>query len=373
MTDNYIQALLQANDTHLILEDGSVFSGRGFGHIADNDSTGEVVFNTSMTGYQEIVTDPSYCKQMITMTYPLIGNYGVNAEDMEAITSHATALIVKECCEHPSNWRSLETIDSFLKEHQVVGLSGIDTRMLTRKIRLHGTMRGLITRNHDYDIDKICQQLKDNDEPTEQVPETTCKNIQRIPCSGHRVALIDMGCKASIQKELVERNCDVTVVPYNTSAEKIFRMNVAGVLISNGPGDPKSRLDTANIVKQFFGKIPVFGICMGHQIIALAAGAETEKLKFGHRGANHPVKDLNTGKVYITSQNHGYTVSRKSLAGTVLHVSHVSLNDDTVEGLKDEQGMIASVQYHPEAAPGPLDSRYLFDQFIQMIEQHRGI
>ncbi|OEF96152.1 carbamoyl phosphate synthase small subunit [Desulfuribacillus alkaliarsenatis] len=364
----YLENLKSEKNAALILEDGTVLYGTAFGDTTKDKISGEVVFNTSMTGYQEVLTDPSYCGQIVTMTYPLIGNYGLNAEDIESMFSKVNGFIVKENCNHPSNWRAVEDVNDFLKAHNVIGIAGIDTRLLTRKIRVHGTLKGMITTNIDADINNIVDTLNNTEYPTDQVSKVSTKSIFRSPGQGYRVVLIDMGTKQGIHRELIKRNCDVTVVPYDTTYEQITRLQPEGIMISNGPGDPKNVLQTAEMLKPFIGKIPMYGICLGHQLIALSAGADTEKLKFGHRGGNNPVKDLRTNRVYITSQNHGYTVNKESLEGTGLTISHINLNDDTVEGLVHESGLLASVQYHPEAAPGPLDSNYLFDQFIDTIK-----
>ncbi|OEH84840.1 carbamoyl phosphate synthase small subunit [Desulfuribacillus stibiiarsenatis] len=362
----------QQKNAMLVLEDGNVLYGCAFGATDNKKSIGEVVFNTSMTGYQEVLTDPSYCGQIVTMTYPLIGNYGLNAEDLECMFSHVSGFVVKEASIHPSNWRSLESIDEFLKAHGVMGIAGIDTRMLTRIIRVHGTLKGMITTNIDADISTLLAELQQTSYMYDQVSRVSTKNIFRSPGNGYRVVLIDMGTKLGIHHELLKRGCDVTVVPYNTTSEQIQRLQPDGIMISNGPGDPKSVMQTAEQIRPFIGKLPMYGICLGHQLIALAAGANTIKLKFGHRGGNNPVKDLRTNRVYITSQNHGYTVDKESLHGTGLQVSHINLNDDTVEGLVHDSGLLASVQYHPEAAPGPLDSGYLFDEFVDTIKKWKA-
>jgi len=370
--NSYINNLKNEYNSLLILEDGTILSGKGFGYTNNNSSSGEVVFNTSMTGYQEVLTDPSYCGQIVVMTYPLIGNYGLNAEDLESISSHVSGLVVKEVCDIPSNWRSIENIDTFLKAHRIMGISGIDTRLLTRKIRAFGTLKGIITTETNPNIDLIINKLNGTIGISNQVSQVSTKNVYRSPSSGHRVVLIDMGAKEGIHRELIKRNCDVTVVPYDIKYEQIMRLQPDGIMISNGPGNPKNVIDTADTIKPFIGKIPMFGICLGHQVIALSAGADTEKLKFGHRGGNNPVKELRNNRVFITSQNHGYTVNKDSLAGTNLEISHINLNDNTIEGLVHSSGILASVQYHPEAAPGPYDSNYLFDEFINTITEWKS-
>ena len=373
----YIEQLKKQNNALLLLEDGTVLQGTAFGDTDKGQTIGEVVFNTSMTGYQEVLTDPSYCGQIVTMTYPLIGNYGLNIDDMESVSSHGSGFIVKEVCTHPSNWRSVEQVDDFLKKHKMLGISGIDTRMVTRKIRARGTLKGMIVvgapaisqESPSQLHQQFFQQLHEAALIDDQVARVSTKTIFRSPGSGHRVVLIDMGAKQAIHRELIRRGCDVFVVPYNTKYEQIRWMRPDGIMISNGPGNPKSVMETAIELRPFIGKVPVYGICLGHQLIALSGGADTEKLKFGHRGGNHPVKDLRNNRVYITSQNHSYTVNRLSLEGTGFEVSHVNLNDDTVEGIVHESGLLASVQYHPESAPGPVDSGHVFDEFIDMINK----
>ncbi len=349
----------------LILVDGTVFTGTSFGAIGE--SIGEVVFNTSMTGYQEILTDPSYCGQLITMTYPLIGNYGLNREDSEALIPYAQGLIVREHATYASNWRNEISIDEWLAMHQIIGISGIDTRMLTRKLRIHGTMKGIITTS-DEPVEVLLAKLQDSSLRTDQVAQVSTKSIQISPNSGKRVVLIDYGAKHNIHRELVERNCEVVVVPYNTPATDILKFQPDGVMLSNGPGDPKDVPESVEAIQGLLGKVPVFGICLGHQLLSLACGADTEKMKFGHRGGNHPVKELATGRTHLTSQNHGYAVKESSIDGTALAISHVALNDGTVEGVEHKEVPAFSVQYHPESAPGPLDSSYLFDRFMQMME-----
>mgnify|MGYP000886982218 CR=1 FL=1 len=352
----------------LILEDGSVFIGNGFG--SDKEMMGEVVFNTGMTGYQEILSDPSYCSQIVTLTYPLIGNYGINRDDFESIEPTVNGLIVKEFCEFPSNFRSQYPIDTFLKEKDIPGLADIDTRRLTRKIREHGALKGRIC-SMDVNVEEVVADLKKADLPKDQVRQVSTKRSYPAPGRGHKVVLVDFGMKHGILRELTQRDCDVIVVPYDTPAEKILRLSPDGIMLSNGPGDPKEITEGIEMIKGVLGKIPLFGICLGHQLVALACGADTEKLKFGHRGSNHPVKNLETNRVEITSQNHGYTVTMDSIKGTDLTVTHVALNDGTVEGLKHNKYPAFTVQYHPEASPGPEDSNYLFDRFIALMEEEK--
>ncbi|MBS2968904.1 carbamoyl phosphate synthase small subunit [Metabacillus sp. KIGAM252] len=349
----------------LILEDGTVFTGKGFG--SERESIGEIVFNTGMTGYQEILSDPSYCGQIVTMTYPLIGNYGINRDDFETITPFTGGFIVKEHAVHPSNWRSEYSLDEYLKMKNIPGLSGIDTRKLTRIIRSHGTLKGALC-SGESDPQAILEKLRAVRLPVNQVERVSAKTPYASPGRGRRVVLVDYGMKHGILRELNKRHCDVVVVPFDASAEEILQLNPDGLMLSNGPGDPKDVPEGIEMIRGVLGKVPLFGICLGHQLFALACGADTEKMKFGHRGSNHPVKDLETGKVAITSQNHGYTVRESSLGQTELSVTHIALNDRTIEGLKHNQHAAFTVQYHPEASPGPEDANGLFDQFMELIE-----
>ncbi|RBW67347.1 carbamoyl phosphate synthase small subunit [Bacillus taeanensis] len=356
----------------LILEDGTVFIGKAFGSEIEKD--GEVVFNTGMTGYQEILSDPSYCGQIVTLTYPLIGNYGINRDDFETINPSIHGLIVKEAADIPSYWRSETSLDQLLKEREIPGLEGIDTRKLTRLIRKYGTMKGKLC-SMDADVNEVVAHLQKKSLMTDQVKRVSTIKPYASPGRGSRVVLVDFGMKHGILREFNKRNCDVVVVPYNTTAEEILRMNPDGVMLSNGPGDPKDVPEAIEMVKGLLGKVPFFGICLGHQLFALACGANTVKMKFGHRGSNHPVKELTTGRVDITSQNHGYTVEESSLEQTRLKVTHLAVNDGTVEGLAHLDYPAFSVQYHPEASPGPEDSNGLFDQFVNMMntEKKEGI
>jgi carbamoyl-phosphate synthase small subunit len=355
---------------YLILEDGTVMKGKAFG--AERSSMGEVVFNTGMTGYQEVLSDPSYCGQIVTMTYPLIGNYGINRDDFESLSPYIHGLIVKEHSEYPNNWRKETTLDELLKERNIPGLYDIDTRKLTRLIREQGVMRGMIVSGTDMDQADLITRVKEMPLMVDQVAQVSTKNPFHCPGSKYRVVLVDYGSKAGILRELTTRHCDIRVVPYNTTAEEIIRLRPDGVLLSNGPGDPKDVPEAVEMIKGLLGQFPLFGICLGHQLFALACGADTEKLKFGHRGANHPVKDVERDITMMTSQNHGYTVSRDSLSGTRLKVTQIAVNDETIEGLKHLDHPAFSVQFHPEASPGPFDSNHLFDHFIQLIEAHQG-
>jgi carbamoyl-phosphate synthase small subunit len=352
----------------LILEDGTIFIGQAFG--SDVNTMGEVVFNTGMTGYQEILSDPSYCGQIVTLTYPLIGNYGINRDDFESITPAVKGFIVKETAEFPSNWRSELSLDEYFKIKKIPGISGIDTRKLTRIIRQYGTLKGSFC-SLEEDVEGVLQLLRKTELPNNQVSQVSTKNPYPSPGRGKRVVLVDFGMKHGILRELNGRNCDVIVVPYNTTAEEILQLSPDGIMLSNGPGDPKDVPEAIEMIKGILGKVPFFGICLGHQLFALACGADTAKMKFGHRGSNHPVKDLTTGKIAITSQNHGYTVEENSIAGTRLKITHIALNDGTIEGLSHRDYPAFTVQYHPEASPGPEDANELFDQFLQMIEREK--
>ena len=353
---------------NLYLENGETFKGESFGHIPKNPKVSELVFNTSMYGYQEIISDPSYCDQAIVMTYPLIGNYGVNQDDSESITPHLNAFIMREYCDHPSNFRSRQNLSQYLKTHKVIGLHQIDTRKLTKIIRTQGTLKCIIT---DKELDE--SEKKDlfaTPYVTNQIEKVSIKSISHFPSlGGKRVVLVDFGYKKNILESLLKRGCDVIVVPYNTSYEKIQEFNPRGVVLSNGPGDPKSISEVLPTIQKIQENYPMLSICMGHQIFALANGADTEKMKFGHRGGNHPVIDLEADKVYITAQNHGYCVKKESLSSTDLEITQLNLNDKTVEGLRHKTLPCVSVQYHPEASPGPNDTKFLFDQFIANLSE----
>ena len=356
----------------LILEDGAVYHGRSFG--ADEEVFGEIVFNTSMSGYQEIITDLSYAGQILLMTYPHIGNYGVNSEDMESDAPALNGLILRELCEHPSNHRSESTLDDFLETHNIPGLQGIDTRSLTRRIRDVGAMRSMITSSKLPD-DELISKVKSSDKMTGSELASSVSSNEVRPFGGEgsafNIAVIDYGIKGNIVKELIKRECSGNIFPATVSAEKIIESKPDGVLLSNGPGDPAAVDYAIECIKELLSYVPLFGICLGHQLLAHAMGAKTYKLKFGHRGANHPVLDKLTGKVEITVQNHGFAVSTDSVDGDEMVITHVNLNDGTVEGLRHRQLPLFSVQYHPEAAPGPHDSRYLFDRFINMMNNDK--
>jgi carbamoyl-phosphate synthase small subunit len=349
----------------LILEDGNIFVGEGFG--SDKVMSGEVVFNTGMTGYQEILSDPSYCGQIVTMTYPLIGNYGINRDDFESVTPAINGFIVKEYEPEPSHWREEESLDTLLRAKDIPGLAGIDTRKLTRLIREHGTLRGRIC-SLDVDVNEVIEELKQTTFVRNQVEQVSTKSPYHAPGRGNKVVLVDFGMKHGILRELIARQCDVVVVPYNTSAEEILRLRPDGIMLSNGPGDPVDVPEAIEMIKEILGQVPIFGICLGHQLLSLACGATTSKLRFGHRGSNTPVRELSTGKIDITAQNHGYTVDLESLEGTGLELTHIAVNDGTVEGVRHLEHAAFSVQYHPEASPGPHDANDLFNQFVTMMD-----
>ena len=350
----------------LILEDGSVYRGQGFG--SDELKTGELVFNTSMTGYQEILTDNSYCGQIVMMTYPLIGNYGINRDDYESIEPAVFGFVARDLCQSPNNWRSQETLDDFLKAHNIPGIYDVDTRAITRKLRNKGTMRAMMA-NPDTDIEAAVKQLQETDYLHDQVARVSSSKIFPIPNRGHKVVLMDFGAKLGIVRELSRRGCDLIVVPWDTDAQTILSYHPDGVMLSNGPGDPEDVPQAIETIRQLMGKTVIFGICLGHQLISLACGAKTYKLKFGHRGANHPVVDLETGKVDITSQNHGFAVDIDSLADTELELTHKALNDGSCEGVRHKELPVFSVQFHPEASAGPEDTAYLFDKFVAMMDK----
>lgn len=348
----------------LILEDGTVFAGESIGSTREVIS--EIVFNTSMTGYLEVLTDPSYAGQAVVMTYPLIGNYGITL-DMESERPWVDGYIVRELSRIPSNFRCEGTIQDFLKEHDIPGICGIDTRALTKILRDKGTMNGMITTNEDYDLDEILPRLAAYT-TGDVVSKVTCAAPKVLPGDGKRVALLDLGAKRNIAKSLNDRGCEVTIYPADTPAETILAGNPDGIMLSNGPGDPKECTEVIKEIKKLYDSdVPIFAICLGHQLMALATGADTHKMKYGHRGGNHPVKDLSTGRVYISSQNHGYVVDVDKLDPSIATPAFVNVNDGTNEGLKYTGKNIFTVQFHPEACPGPQDSGYLFDRFIEMM------
>lgn len=349
----------------LILEDGTVFVGESIG--SKKTTIAEIVFNTSMTGYLEVLSDPSYAGQAITMTYPLIGNYGVT-DDMESERSFAKGYIVRELSRTPSNFRCKGSLEDFLIEQDIPGICGIDTRALTKLLRDKGTMNGMIT-CEDVNPEDVLDDIKAYT-VGDVVSEVTCKDVKHLPGKGYRVAMLDLGAKRSIAKSLNERGCDVTIYPAHTPAKVILAGGYDGIMLSNGPGDPKACKDIIAEIRQLYASdVPIFAICLGHQLMALANGADTFKMKYGHRGGNHPVKDLATGRVYISSQNHGYVVDCDTLDEKVAKPAFVNVNDETNEGLSYEGKNIFTVQFHPEAAPGPLDSGVLFDRFMDMMSK----
>ena len=352
----------------IILEDGQEYYGYGFG--ADKSSVLEIVFNTSMVGYQEILSDPSYTYQAVVMTYPLIGNYGMADDDYERDTPTLGALIVREYNDEPSNFRSNASLSEVMKKHGIPGIYGIDTRKLNRSIRDYGSRKVLIT-DASTTLEKGLTILRTTHILNDAVSCVSCDKLMSSCAEKpkYHVVAIDCGMKRNIVRSLNKRGCNVTIVPWNTPAERITALEPDGIFISNGPGDPTDVPQTIETIKKLLGKYPIFGICLGHQIISLAYGAKTYKLKFGHRGGNHPVRNLETNKIEITSQNHSYAVDAASLAQTPLVVTHINLLDHTVEGVKCDKDHVFSVQYHPESAPGPQDSAYLFDRFINMMEE----
>lgn len=352
----------------LILEDGQEYYGYSFG--ATDDKVCEIVFNTSMMGYQEIISDLSYTHQAVVMTYSLIGNYGMADEDYETEIPTIGTLIVREYNDEPSNFRSTATLGEIMKKYKIPGIYGIDTRKLTRSIRDFGSRKVLIT-DASTPLSKGLEILKGTEISHNAVKQVSCKEkwVSKARNEKYRIAAIDCGIKMNIVRSLNQRNCTVTIVPWNTTAEEIEKLNPDGVFISNGPGDPIDVPETIETIKSLLGKYAIFGICIGHQIISLAYGGETYKLKFGHHGGNHPVRNLNTNKIEITPQNHSYAVNAESLKKTRLAVTHINILDNTVEGVECAEDKVFSVQYHPEGAPGPHDSAYLFDKFIKMMEE----
>jgi carbamoyl-phosphate synthase small subunit len=364
----------------LALEDGTVFTGRAFG--ADGTSEGEVVFNTAMTGYQEILTDPSYKGQIVTMTYPLIGNYGVNRRDVESRRPHVAGFVVKELSPVYSNYRADLSLEEYLKTNQIIGIEGIDTRALTRRIRLGGAMRGILSTQILDDeklVDRARKSAAMEGADWVQAVKPSCQyswdqnqgdwrlgKVQRG--DGLHVVALDCGAKENILRNLTERGIKVTVLPPDVTTDQILKLRPDGLFVSNGPGDPAVLDYAIKPIEGALGKVPIFGICLGHQLLGRAIGASTYKLKFGHRGANQPVKNLDTGRVEITSQNHGFAVDRKSLEACGGVVTHINLNDQTVEGFRHKTLAVFCVQYHPEASPGPHDAAYLFDAFVEMMQ-----
>jgi carbamoyl-phosphate synthase small subunit len=353
----------------LALEDGTVFEGSSFGAVGE--VIGEFVFNTGMTGYQEVLTDPSYCGQIVTMTYPLIGNYGVNLEDIESAKPQVKGFVVREMCKTPSNWRSLETLSEYLARNNIIGIEGIDTRALTRILRDRGTMKGILSTDPEFKLENRIEKIKEYriENPVLQV---TVDQMRHFAGNGPKVALLDYGIKRNIVRSLLTRNCEVYLFPATATAEEILAVEPDGIMLSNGPGDPKDCVHQIETIRELIGKKPLFGICLGHQLTALAMGGDTEKLKYGHRGCNHPVKDMERDLTYITSQNHGYTIIENSLDKARMIVSHRNMNDGTVEGVRYTDVPVFTVQFHPEASPGPADTAYLFDRFLEMMRKWKG-
>ena len=351
----------------IVLENGEEYYGTRFG--ADKEAICEIVFNTSMVGYQEIVSDPSYTYQMVVMTYPLIGNYGITDEDYETKQPSIGGLIVREYNDKPSNFRYTKTLSEYLEENEVPGIYGVDTRKITRSIRENGSMKVIIT-DISTSKEEALEKLRNYEIPKDAVSKVSCKKrwYSRTSNFKYNVVAIDCGMKLNIVRNLNKRGCNVTIVPYNMTAEEIINLKPDGIFLSNGPGNPEEVKEVIELVKKLKGKYPIFGICLGHQLISLAYGAKTYKLKFGHRGGNHPVKNLQTDKIEITSQNHSYAVDEESLKKTKLIPTHINVLDNTIEGVECKEDKVFSVQYHPESAPGPQDSGYLFDKFIGLMK-----
>jgi carbamoyl-phosphate synthase small subunit len=360
----------------LILEDGTTYAGESFGSAGS--SIGEVVFNTSLTGYQEIVTDPSYRFQIVVMTYPHIGNYGIEAAVAQSERPQVSGLVVRDAIEEPSNARSQTSLSSYLSDGKIAAIQGVDTRALTRKIRTEGAMRGMITSEEHLSLDDIVAEIRRAPSMSglDLVQHVSAANpypFETSPTTAkRRIAVYDFGVKRDILRQLANQDCDVTVYPATTDAAELLARRYDGVLLSNGPGDPEPVTYAQENIRQLIGKVPLFGICLGHQLLGLALGGRTYKLKFGHRGGNHPVKDLRTGRVEITAQNHGFSVDADSLSHRDVEFTHINLNDQTLEGFRHRNEPALAVQYHPEAAPGPHDSFYLFGEFMRMIDEWRS-
>jgi carbamoyl-phosphate synthase small subunit len=358
----------------LAIEDGTVFEGRSVG--AEGESTGELVFNTSMTGYQEILTDPSYAGQIVTMTYPLIGNYGVNAADVESRRPFVEGFVMRECCFEPSNWRAEQSLPKYLRAHNIVAIDGVDTRRITKLLRTEGAKKCILSTT-DANHDRLVQKAKDapdmaGSDYVKHVTADEAYDWESPEQPRYRVVALDYGIKYNILRLLQEAGCEVTVVPATASVDEVLAHRPDGIFLSNGPGDPAALPYVYPTIQGLLGKRPIFGICLGHQVLAHALGGTTYKLKFGHRGGNQPVLNHDTGQVEISAQNHGFAVDPDSLDPNSVRVTHVNLNDESVEGLAHKELPVFSVQYHPEASPGPHDSRYLFEQFTTMMDKARA-
>ncbi|MDR0404348.1 MAG: glutamine-hydrolyzing carbamoyl-phosphate synthase small subunit [Oscillospiraceae bacterium] len=357
-------------DRKIIFEDGQSFLGTGFG--ANIDAVSEVVFNTSMVGYQEILSDPSYFGQMVCMTYPLIGNYGLTDDDYETLRPFIGGFIVRQYNDHPSGYNYTKTLDESLKEHKIPGISGVDTRQIIKVIRSKNNIRALLT-FREVTAEEGVRIINSTKKLKNHVEKVSCTKFWHSRCANFKytVVVIDCGVKHNVIRSLKKRGCNVIIVPYKTSAKQILELQPDGVLVSNGPGDPCDNQYVMETIKLIQGVVPIFGICLGHQLIALANGAKTYRMKFGHRGANHPVKEVLTGKIEITAQNHSYAVEKASLSGTDIRLTHENILDGAVEGIEIEKKDVFSVQYHPESAPGPQDSSYLFDRFITKMQKRK--
>ncbi|MFI3256466.1 MAG: carbamoyl phosphate synthase small subunit [Psittacicella sp.] len=358
---------LNIKNSYLVLENGSVFKGHGFG--AKKEIIGELVFTTSMTGYQESMTDPSYKSQILTFTYPLIGNYGVNKTDFESTNTTCEAIVIKDLARKPSHWTKQYSLDEYCKAKNIPGISRVDTRSIAKLLRDSGVMRAAIIYD-EVKIEETILKLK-NFKLEKQVPVVSTSNAYTCPGNKYRVVLIDFGLKENLLRELANRNFQITVLPFNSTKEEVLSYNPDAVVLSNGPGDPEDMVDAIKLVRDIQSELPIFGICLGHQIISLANDAKTYKMKFGHRGCNHPVREIATGQVYFTSQNHGYAVDPNSIDPEKLLVTHIEINDNTIEGVKHKKYPCFSVQFHPEGAPGPNDANHIFDEFVEIIDSFK--
>ena len=361
----------------VVLEDGTLLEGKSFG--STGTTYGEVVFNTGMTGYQEILTDPSYAGQIVTMTYPLIGNYGINIDDFESASVKVSGFIVKEFSTHPNHWQMDKSLNTYLVDNHIMGVYDVDTRMLTKRIRNHGAMKCVITTDATKTMDTLMKGLEAYVFPEDIVKKVSTNSVINYPSKTDQslkhmdkhIGVIDLGIKTGIVRQLLNNGCQVTVYPSDTTVNNLNLENLDAILFSNGPGDPKACYEAIDLAKNLKGHMPLFGICLGHQILALSLGSDTYKLKFGHRGSNHPVIDLRTQKVYMTAQNHGYSVLRESIPVDV-ELTHVNVNDDTVEGIVSKKWAIESVQFHPEEGPGPTDATVIFKAWLDKIERKKA-